>query len=110
MGSGEGPTQREVWRIGVTIRPEAEDDIIEAVGWYEGQQAGLGSRFRRSLDRVLEQIELMPELYRVVHRDVRRALMKPFPFAVYYRVWEGEVTVWAVLHSRQHPDHWKSRV
>jgi plasmid stabilization system protein ParE len=94
----------------VIIRPEAERDIVDAVDWYEDQQSGLGNRFRRSLDQVLGQIELMPEMHRVVHKDVRRALTKPFPFAVYYRVWEGEVIVWAVLHSRRDSDHWKTRL
>ena len=92
------------------IRPEAERDIVDAVGWYENQRRGLGDRFQKSLGRVLSQIDALPEMHRVVAKDVRRALTQPFPFAVYYRIWEGDVVVLAVLHSRRHPEHWKARI
>ena len=34
------------WRV--RVRPEAEDDIIEAAAWYENRSDGLGAKFRRN--------------------------------------------------------------
>lgn len=31
------------WRV--VIRPEVEQDVAEAVQWYESKQTGLGSEF-----------------------------------------------------------------
>jgi plasmid stabilization system protein ParE len=94
----------------VIIRPEAEQDIIESVQWYEDQRKGLGDRFKAALERVLQQIELFPESHRIVYDPIRRALLQRFPFAVYYRVANAEVVVVAVVHSRRDPGSWMSRV
>jgi hypothetical protein len=44
----------------LVIAPEAESDIAEAYGWYEGRRAGLGEEFLSSLDGCLESIRLRP--------------------------------------------------
>lgn len=68
------------------IRPEAEADLADARGWYEAQRAGLGDEFLECVGEALRTIEMMPKLHWTVHRDVRRAPTRRFPFAVYYRV------------------------
>ena len=92
------------------IRPEAEKDIAEAINWYEDQREGLGAKFQVALDHVFEQLELTPQLHRIIYHGVRRALMARFPFAVYYRVEGEEVFVLAVVHARRDPERWKSRI
>ena len=94
----------------MTFKPEALQDILDAAQWYEAQRVGLGKKFEASLDRVLEQIEVMPELHRVIYRSVRRALTPGFPFGVYYRVDGDEVVVLAVIHSSRDLERWKSRL
>lgn len=59
---------------------------------------------------VLDSIDRMPELHRVVHQGVRRAQTRRFPFNVYYCVEADRVIVAGVLHSRRDPRVWKSRV
>ena len=66
------------------IRPEAEADLANARDWYERQRAGLGAEFLLCVEEVLERIGRTPEMYMVVHHDVRRALTRRFPYAVYY--------------------------
>jgi len=65
------------------IRPEAEADLVKARDWYERQRAGLESEFLLCVEEVLERIGRTPEMYRVVHHDVRRAWTRRFPYAVY---------------------------
>lgn len=91
------------------IRPEAEADLEDARNWYERQDAGLGDEFLESVGEAFEKILLMPQLHRMIHQDVRRALTRRFPFAVYYRIENGEVMILAVIHSRRDPRAWKSR-
>ena len=91
------------------IRPEAETDIEEAALWYEEQRQGLGQEF---LDEVLsfcKTISENPAMYPVVHRRTRRALIRRFPFGVYFRIEDEQVIVVAVMHGSRHPRNWRQR-
>lgn len=59
----------------------------------------MGERFRDHLGIAIAAIQRSPELYAVVHRDVRRRLIERFPYAVFYRVYPGMV-VGGVMHAR----------
>lgn len=51
----------------------------------------------------------MPESYAVVYRDIRRAVMQRFPYAVYYRVVSSRVIITAIFHGRRDPKSWQVR-
>jgi plasmid stabilization system protein ParE len=91
------------------IRPEAEADLVNARDWYERQREGLGAAFLLCVEEVLERIGRTPEMCTAVYRDVRRALTRRFPYAVYYRVAGNEVVVLGMLHTRRDPHEWQSR-
>lgn len=93
----------------VVFRPEARTEFDEAADWYEQQQAGLGIDFIACVQEVLDRIATTPEFHGVVYRDVRRAVVRRFPYSVMYRVEPGQVLVIAVFHSRRDPSIWQSR-
>ena len=66
--------------------PEVRKEIDEAYSWYEGQELGLGDDFLEQVDEALDRICQMPESYPAVYRDVRRALIRRFPYIIYYRI------------------------
>jgi toxin ParE1/3/4 len=70
----------------VIFRPEAAAETQEAFAWYEAQRKGLGVEFRDELQHTLDTIQANPNQYPVVHRNVRRALMRRFPYGVFYVV------------------------
>jgi len=92
----------------VRARPEAEQDMTEAALWYEQQQRGLGQRFLDEALAVFTRLAEAPLGYELVHRSVRRALLRRFPFAVFYK-FEEEVVILGVLHGSRHPRHWMRR-
>jgi plasmid stabilization system protein ParE len=91
------------------IRPEAEADLVNARDWYEQQREGLGAAFLLCVEEVLERIGRTLEMYTAVYGDVRRALTRRFPYAVYYRIAGTEVVVLGILHTRRDPREWQSR-
>jgi len=93
----------------VRFHPEAESEMIDAAAWYEAQQADLGKRFLTSVQDALNKIELNPDLYPVVERDVRRCLTKTFPFGVLFRTTSHMIVIMAVMHLHRDPDYWKTR-
>jgi plasmid stabilization system protein ParE len=93
----------------VVIRPEAETDLAAARDWYEDRMAGLGAEFGREVDLVLSAAAERALGFPVIHRDVRRALIKRFPYGVFFVASEDLVVVLAVLHQARDPAVWKRR-
>jgi plasmid stabilization system protein ParE len=96
--------------MNVLIRPEAEAEIAEAYVYYEAAAEGLGAAFLRAVEACLAAIERSPEQYVVVHQQVRRALLRRFPYAVFYIVEPDQVVVLACFHARRDPKQWQNRV
>ena len=93
----------------VEFTPEASVDIAEAFSWYAGRRAGLGAEFVAELERTLGLVSTMPGMGRVVYRTLRRALVRRFPFAVYYSLSDDLIQIRAVLHGSRHPRTWRRR-
>jgi plasmid stabilization system protein ParE len=94
----------------VNIQPGAEAEADEAAAWYEAQQPGLGIEFILELDAAIERAAETPLAYEPVFQEVRRVLLRRFPYAVYF-VFERElVEIFAVLHQQRTPSRWQSRV
>lgn len=91
------------------VRGAAEADIAEAARWYEQRAPGLGSEFLRAVDVTLAEIVRMPERYPVVRGTARRALMRRFPYSVFFVATPDFVSVIACLHERRDPRHWQER-
>ncbi|MGE0607498.1 MAG: type II toxin-antitoxin system RelE/ParE family toxin [Pirellulales bacterium] len=91
------------------VSPAAENDLRQSRDWYELRRFGLGAEFMLCIEDVFERISRNPELHAIVHRDVRRALARRFPYAIYYRHVGGEIIVLAVIHSRRDPQQWQVR-
>ena len=93
----------------VVLRPEARAEFDEAVDWYEQQRAGLGADFVAQVQAVLDRISTAPDLYAQVFREVRRAVVRRFPYAILYKVEPQHVVVLAVFHGRRDPKLWQAR-
>lgn len=87
----------------VLFRRAAEEEFVEAAAWYEQQRRGLGLQFIAEIDEAVERAAAFPEHCPVVLRDVRRAVARRFPFAIYFRVRGNELVVLAVFHGRRDP-------
>jgi len=95
--------------IPVIIRPAAAADIDEAFLWYERQRPGLGEEFLTALETVRDNIAVHPNMYPVTHRDIRRALLRRFPYGLFYRVYDDMIVVVACMHAKRDPSRWRSR-
>ena len=91
------------------IRPEAEQDIQGAFGWYEDRVVGLGREFLRCVDASISQINRSPAIYPAICKGIRRTLTRRFPFGVFYIIADEKIVVLAVLHARRAPDLWQKR-
>lgn len=93
----------------VHFRQDAETDVADAAAWYENQSTGLGAEF---LDEILAACNIIaenPQMYPILHRGTRRAVIHKFPFGIYYRVENDFVTIVGVMHASRDPNKWKKR-
>jgi plasmid stabilization system protein ParE len=98
----------------VVARPQAKDDLIEAVDWYDRQQLGLGDEFIEEILVVFDALEVNPLLHCRHHptKNIRWRYPKRFPYRVTYEVIEEErlVIIAAVLHAARHDRVWQRRI
>jgi plasmid stabilization system protein ParE len=93
----------------VILTPEAERDMEDAAAWYESHSADLGVDFIVHVRRTLTEIGENPHLFGEVHRGVRRASLRRFPYGVFYRAGEHQVDVVGIFHDHRDPSAWQSR-
>ncbi len=68
----------------IRLLPEARDEFDAAVDWYEQQSSGLGSTFLDRVRDVFGRISANPQLHGFVYQDVRKAVVRKFPYVVLY--------------------------
>ncbi len=89
--------------ISLVIRPEAERDLDEACQWYEQQFKGLGREFIICIDAALSVVHRTPQISPKVHKNIRRALIRRFPYGIFYILERDKVIVLAFLHTSRDP-------
>jgi toxin ParE1/3/4 len=94
----------------VTLRPDADADVVSIFAEYEEIRKGLGRKFLARLRELLEQIEFTPEAFGSVLDDIRAARLKKFRHVVYYVVFPDRVEVIAVLQGARDSHEWRHRI
>lgn len=94
----------------VIFLAEAEQELLEATLYYEQQVSGLGKKFSEEAQRSITHIEQFPLINQKISNDIRRKLVKRFPFAVLYSIENDIVLIIAVMHLKRKPYYWKNRL
>jgi plasmid stabilization system protein ParE len=92
----------------VVFRPQAEAEALEVRRWYDGRSEGLGNQFGAEVDATVARIADNPFAFQRARGEIRRAVLRRFPYAIYFRTTSDEVIVLAV-HGRQDPVQWQTR-
>jgi len=92
------------------VRPEAESDMLAAHAWYEDRKPGLGAQFLQAVESCLETIRRYPLAYAKVEGEVRRALLKRFPYGIFYIVDGERISILACLHAKRRLGLWRPRL
>jgi hypothetical protein len=96
LGRVEGATE-SVMNRKIIIRPEAAREVQEAFDWYEERDEGLGAEFLRAAEACLSAIRRNPFAYPLVYGQVRRALLRRFPYACFMLSVTTRLQFWLVF-------------
>jgi plasmid stabilization system protein ParE len=99
------PKNRELYFL-----PDAKQDVSNAFAWYEEKSLGLGLEFIRCLEATIESIQRFPLMFPVVMDEYRRAIIRRFPYTVFYEIELSRTVIHAVFQCSQDPNKWKSRL
>ncbi|MBU1153988.1 type II toxin-antitoxin system RelE/ParE family toxin [bacterium] len=87
----------------IQILNSANLDLIDGYRFYEKQAKGLGAYFSDTLFSDIDSLKIYAGVHSIHFEKYHRLLSKRFPFAVYYRVEDKTVLVYAVLDCRRDP-------
>jgi len=92
------------------FHPEAQEEFLHAVDYYENREPGLGQDFNIEVHATIENILSFPNAWPVLEDDIRRCLTQRFPYGIIYAKVDELILVLAVMHLHRDPDHWKKRL
>ncbi len=67
----------------VVFRKQARLEFDKASDWYEKERLGLGMEFLAEIQRLIHRIASSPEQFPMLYRDVRKAVVRRFPYCIY---------------------------
>ncbi len=92
----------------VRFLPEAVEDLLATQRWYGRLDPALAQDFAEAVVAAVERIRRDPRSFPMIHGQIRRLVLRRFPYAVYFRDQSAEILVIA-LHGRQDPRRWQQR-
>jgi plasmid stabilization system protein ParE len=87
----------------VVYRLVARREIIDVARSYEIRRPRLGTSFLDEIERIERHVADAPGLYQVVDGDIRRAVLRRFPYGLFYLEETERVLVLACLDLRRDP-------
>jgi hypothetical protein len=91
------------------IKPFAELNATDAANWYNLKLEGLGNEFLLALEAKINTIRRNPKQFKIVYKNIRRALMERFPYGIFFIIENDVVYVLAIVHTRRSPAVWKKK-
>ncbi len=88
---------------------EAEQDLDEAVSFYDTRRKGLGTDFASEVAAGLELILERPKAWHPIGPRTRRFRLRRFPYNLIYHILPDSILILAVAHQRRHPGYWRHR-
>lgn len=95
--------------VRLVVRPEGEAELVAARDWYDARRAGLGQDFVDEVAATSAAIAMRPLSFPKVHGEMRRAILRRFPYGVFFRATPEEAIILGIVHGRRHPREWRSR-
>jgi plasmid stabilization system protein ParE len=92
------------------FHPEAALELEEAIFYYEHRQIGLGKQLNQEIKSTVQLIKAHPKAWSIIGNNIRRTLVRRFPYGVLYSVEKDEIHILAIMHLNREPNYWKDRV
>jgi len=92
------------------FHPFAEIELSEAVDYYEDVEPGLGYDFLIEVYSAIRRAMDYPKAWAALEGDIRRSMVRRFPYGVLYSEEADGILVVAVMNLRREPRYWIGRI
>jgi plasmid stabilization system protein ParE len=103
VGRSERKTDEKIMIYQISLSPNAEADLLEAVLWYESKQIGLRVKFTKKVESYFFRIQNNPLHFPLKKGNLREAYIQKFPYVIIYQIIENKIIVFAVFNTHQNP-------
>ena len=90
-----------VYKLEITIL--AEEEYFSAFNYYENQQQGLGNKFEKETEYLMDQLKVNPYLFQRKFKHYREATFRRFPYYIVYEIIDNSVIVHSFFHASRNP-------
>ncbi len=91
------------------FHPEAEKEFMHAIDFYEEIELGLGYEFAIEVYSAIQRAVEFPNAWSVMEDNIRRSIVKRFPFGILYSIEQDRLFILAVMNLHQEPNYWKRK-
>lgn len=88
----------------------AENELKEAINYYNEQNDGLGFEFALEVQKTIERISQYPDAWTELSKRTRRCRCNRFPYGIIYYLKDDLIIIVAIMHFKRKPDYWKNRI
>ncbi len=97
-------------RYEIELSESAEKDFESSYKYYEAESPKVAEKFLKTVDKQIERISKNPDSYPVVHKDIRKSVIKRFPFLIYFQIKLAIIQIIGIFHTSRNPEIWKKRI
>jgi len=88
----------------------ASVDLDQAIRYYHERSPAVARDFFSEVRRATTLLLDYPQACPIVRGEVRKKVLRRFPFSVLYTVEDDRVIVVAIMHHHRRPDYWHARI
>jgi plasmid stabilization system protein ParE len=93
----------------VVFRHIARQELDDAIWWYESERPSVGIEFAGEVASLLARVAETPKQFRTVRGDVRRGVLRRFPYTIHFLLESNRIVVLAVFHAKRNPKRLEDR-
>jgi toxin ParE1/3/4 len=93
----------------VSFHEPAEFELNDAIVFFEIEREGLGLRFLSAVEAAVANIQEHPQASPVIIQDVRRKVLRRFPYSILYSIKPDRIRILAVANQKRRPFYWRGR-
>jgi plasmid stabilization system protein ParE len=88
---------------------EARRELGEAFDWYAARSRRAAAALLREIEQAAADIVESPDRWPYLRSDVRRYVLRRFPYSLLYRQVQDSIQIIAVAHHKRRPGYWVGR-
>jgi toxin ParE1/3/4 len=96
-------------KFSIEISDEAEIDFDKSYEYYFEESPKVADAFFKRINISLEDIKQNPFTFPIAYKEVRKYLVRKFPFVIYYQIDNSAIKVVAIFHTSRNPEIWNER-